>query len=782
MTADPPSAPDRLARFTLGDWLVDPRACQVSRGETAEKLRPQLIALLVCLARRQGKIVLKSEILSEVWPGQFIADSGLSRCIAELRQALHDDAQEPTFIETVPKRGYRLIAPIAWDTEETPSLEPAGGHTLQPAPAPSHRRARWWVTGGLILVLAGLGVVAFQATRPPARVLTGRDTVMLADVTNSTSERVFDDALNLALAVNLEQAPFLRILPQDAVRSALRLAGRPADERVTGALALEVCRREGAAVVLTGSIAALGSRYAVGIEAVACESGESVGHALEEATSRERVLPALDRAAARIRERLGESRDPLRQHDVPLVQATTASLEALRALTQGDVHRNAGRHADALRYYRQATELDPEFALAWARRGVTARNIDLRDEAIPAIRRAFELVGRVSQPERFFIEGLYYRLVEGDPQKALDSHQAWRTMYPGSPIPVNGIASTLSDEMGRYEDAIPMAREALRLAPNNGLPYNNLVQALVAVGQRAEATQVADEAVRRGIDEWTTHVMLWEAAAIEGDSASMEREYQWATKPPSTLSLWMRVKACTVAGQGRLAEARRLWDEALTEAARAGNAPEQASVLFDRAESEALLGDRAAAERAVGAALAIDRGPMSLVRAGLVMGLLGNVARARPLVDEAVRAAAADPAPLKVMVPTANALIVSREGRPDAALETLQGIARYEKGGAFSLVPLGVRGMVSAAAGRPRESADAFGEFIRLRAVSFAPWIPVALLGRARALRDLGDTAGSIEAYDALLKWWEKSDASRMLQTAQQERRALAAGPPPHTR
>ncbi len=796
MAVEPRPDAGRLARFTVGDWLIDPRACQASRGETVEKLRPQLTDLLVCLAKRPGKIVLKSEILADVWPGQFIADSGLSRCIAELRQILGDDAQQPHYIETIPKRGYRLIAPIGWIEELPPSSPPVPQSApepvvtappeppaepaaeLPPSPAPPvepspARRTRAWIGGGLAVLLAGLAGVVFLATRSPARVLTGRDTVLLADVRNATPDRVFGDALRLALAVNLEQAPFLRILPQDAVRAALARAGHSADEPVVGPLALEICRREGAAVLLAGSIASLGSRYAVGIEAIACETGESVGHALEEAPNRERVLPALEQAATRIRRRLGESRESIRLHGVPLVQATTPSLEALKALTLGDVHRNAGRHEEALPYYRQATELDPEFALAWGRRGVTARNMGLREEAIPAIRRAFELAGRVSQPERFFIEGLYYRLVEGDPQKALDSHRAWRATYPGSPIPANAIASTLSDDMGEYEAAIGEARDAIRLGPNNGLPYNNLTQALVATGQFAEARKIVAEASRRGIDDWTMHLLLWLAADAEGDQATMEREYQWATRPPSVPTVWLLLRAQALAGRGRLAEARLAWSEALVEAGKAGGDVD--AVQADRAEAEALVGDRAAARTAAEAAVSANAGPLNLARAALATALVGDASRARAILDRANRAAGTDPAPLKVLVPTVEALIASTEGKGDQALRLLLPVARYEKGSAFGLAPLGVRGRVSAAASRPSDAADAFGELVRLRAVAFTPWVPVARVGQARAFRDAGDAERSLAAYDAFLESWKDADPLPLLKAAQQERKALAA-------
>ena len=790
MTSDQPPGATRLARFTVGDWHVDPRSCQVSRAETTERLRPQLVDLLVCLAKRSGKIALKDEILSEVWPGQFIAESGLSRCVAELRQALQDDAQQPRFIETIPKRGYRLIAPVVWLEEEAPAdvppdppahvggaSEPASARPLAPAGSqrPSRRRAWIWTAVGLAALVAGIAGVTFVTLRPPASVLTGRDTVLLADVSNATRDRVFDDALRLALAVNLEQAPFLRILPQEAVRAALVRAGRSPDERVVGPLALEVCRREGAAVLLAGSIASLGSRYAVGIEAIACGTGESLGHALAEADSRERVLAALGQAASRIRRRLGESRDSLRQHDVPLVRATTPSLEALEALTLGDVRRDSGRYGEALPHYRQATDLDPEFALAWARRGVTARNLDLRSEAIPALRRAFELRDRVSQPERFTIEGLYYRLVAGDPQRAIETYQAWKRVYPGSPVAPNAIASLFSDELGQYEAAIAEAREAVRLAPNTSWPYNNLVQACVGAGRFAEAKQVVADAASRGLDDWSMHSYLLSMAQLEGDQGAVERETRWGARDPELGVLWLRIRASEAVGGGRLGEARRLWQEALAGAGQTGSAKDAADVHLDRAESEALVGDPNAVRALVEAALSADRRALVLARSAIVLTLIGDTARARVLLDDAARLAGADPAPLRVWLPAAEALLVARQGRPGDALQILTPIARFERGNDFSLVPLGIRAIVCMSAHRPTEAAKAFEELIRLRVLAFGSWVPVARLGLARALRESGDTARSLAAYDLFLDSWKTADSNApLLKAARQERASVA--------
>ena len=435
-------APD----FRVGEWLVEPSLDRLSRNGSMLRLRPQLTNLLVLLAEHAGKTVSKDEILARVWEGQFVAESGMTRCIAELRQALEDDAREPKVLETIPKRGYRLVAPVVFvQAEESvaaaaavgalPPKQPGGQPAaprppiaptsppvastatpppaaLPPAPAEwegepadeapgDARRGSWrrpWAirTSLAATALLGLAWGVFGWSRAPA--LGDRDTVLLADVLNATGDATFDHTLRLALAVQLGQAPSLHILPSENSRAELALMGRRRDEPVVGAVALEVCRREGAAVLIAGSIAKLGAHYAVGLEAIACRTGDSIGRELLEVDGKDGVLEALGTGSARLRRALGESHASLRQHDVPIVRATTPSLDALEALSLGDFNRDHARLPDALSLYRRATDLDPQFAVAWARRGVAARNL--------AQSRAEDRFEGVSEPDVLFPPGL----------------------------------------------------------------------------------------------------------------------------------------------------------------------------------------------------------------------------------------------------------------------------------------------------------------------------------------------------------------------------------------
>jgi eukaryotic-like serine/threonine-protein kinase len=790
---EPLRRPALTDNFRVGDWLVQPDLDRLSRGETLIHLRPQLTNLLLLLARHAGRPVAKDLILTEVWGSQYVGESALTRCITEIRQALGDDARQPKIIETIPKRGYRLVAPVEFlpDAVPTPDGRPASSpQSVDPGPGlqdsgPSlaeagsgrqhfSRRARWTVllaTAAAVVVGVTLGAGDW-VMRP---VLSDRDTVLLADVSNTTGDRVFDDTLRLALAVNLEQAPFLRILPQETARASLVRMGRDPGERLAGSIALDVCRREGAAVVLTGSIARLGSRYAVGIEALACGTGESVGRALVEAATKERVLTALEQAATRIRRNLGESRASLRQHDVPLVRATTPSLEALRALTLGDESRDHARLEAALVSYRQATELDPGFALAWARRGAAAWNLGLRDDAIPAFRKAYALRDRVSPPEGYYIAGHYYTLVEGDPAKAIEIYRTWRQQYPGSPIPPTNLVFILAGTMGQYDAALPEAREAVRLAPYSSLSYSNLALTYLGVNRIPEARKALAEASRAGAVDWLIHRQLLNLALLDGDGVALEREIRWAEPDPQANVFTLQTRASAAMAGGRLREARRLWSAALAKSDEIGSPRHVAETRRFQAEAEALVGDPRAARVAIEASLAADRGAASLAFSAIVFALVGDGARAQKLLDEVATQPQPNLASPQVWMPVARALVGTSLGRHDEALRLLQPVVRYERGVQFRLVPLGVRAIAARSARRPADAAAAFEETLRLRAVEpSSPWLAFAQLGLARALRESGDAVGSAAAYQTFLESWKGADPDApLLKIARRERAAI---------
>jgi eukaryotic-like serine/threonine-protein kinase len=803
--------------FRVGEWLLEPSLDRLSRNGTVVHLRPQLTNLLVLLAQNAGRTVSKEEILARVWEGQFVAESGMTRCIAEIRQALGDDARDPKVLQTITKRGYRLVAPVTViktapllesvevaeqvppGAREPPGTVPrgvgpasAGVGTMSEAPPGERRTLRRLMSsrGGpwalaSIAAVASVAVLAWTATRwdrPP--VLSQRDTVLLADVINTTGDTAFDHTLRLALAVHLGQAPFLRILPSGRMRAGLSMMGRSPDQAVTGPLALELCRREGAAVLLAGSIARVGSHYVVGLEAQACSSGESVDRQLIEVESKDDVLGALGMAAVRLRRTLGESRESLTRYDVPIVEGTTPSLEALKAVSLGDIARDHARLPEALMHYRRATELDPGFAAAWARRGAAAQTVgqlfgDDRsaetDEIQLSFRTAHEFSERVSEAERFYILGHYYRFVAADPEKAIETYRLWGRTYPGSSIPATNTGSIYANTLGRYAEALGDAREAVRLAPSSSIASGVLVAALRGTNKREDARQALSDAARRGVADLAWHRLAFEAAFSDSDVAGMAEQVRWASSDPSAAMALAEARAMAAASHGRLGEARRLWADASATAASVATASLRAGILLRQAEAEALLGDARAAGAAADVALTLDGQVLTRLAAAEVFALARDTGRAARLLDSVLRSG--EPADLitSVWTPVVRALVEAGAGRADRALQLLGPIARFERGRHFAFVPLGVRAAISRAAKRPGDAVAAYRDLESLRLVlPLSPWVACGQLGLAGALREAGDVEASRAAYDAVLDWMKGADEDApILIAARRERAAL---------
>jgi DNA-binding winged helix-turn-helix (wHTH) protein/tetratricopeptide (TPR) repeat protein len=779
--------------FTLGDWLIQPSLGRISRADTVVKLRPQLVDLLVCFARHPGRTLTKAEILDTVWPGQYIMESGLGRCITELRQVLGDDAQAPRFIETIPKRGYRLIAPVQWRDAPSPVVAPSPAATPPPvaAPAPEAapmtpvesvapatpvpaspprvRRPALWAALAVLCVAGVAAVVVWQAT---TRVPPGERGAVVVVFENSTGDAVFDGALGLALAIQLEQSPFLTVLPDTRVREELRFMGRPASERLTRTLALEACQRAGAKALLAGSVAALGGRYVIGLEGVECQSGAVVARQQVEIGRKEDVLDGLGRAASSIRQRLGESLASIRRYDVPVIRATTASLEALKAVSLGDVERAQGRDAQAIQLYQQALDLDPGFALAHARLGVHLLNMGRHGEAVESLKRAFALADRVSVPERYNITGFYYSRVLRDPFRAIEAFQTWRDLYPRDPLPRMAMAS-LYTQTGRFEKALEEGREAERLDPKHAMAHAVIVEALLSLGRFDEARREGDTLVAGNLANANVHIMLFKIAFVRGDVDGLRRELEWVAGHREAEPSFLGGRAGAAAFSGKLASADQFLQQASAIAESRGDAIGAAMPLLDDAEAHALTGHTQKALELVARALAKSRAPLPLLDAAIVLGFAGDAAGADRLVAEYQRTASPDPASDPDSRPVVSALISLQRERPDAAIEGLAPVRPFEAGSRFALRPALVRGLALAQAGRAAEAASEFQRIVDQRgAVPVDVIYPVAHLHLARALAASGDAEGSRRACQALLAFWKDADPD--LPALDQARRGCA--------
>jgi DNA-binding winged helix-turn-helix (wHTH) protein/tetratricopeptide (TPR) repeat protein len=786
------------ADFMLGNWLVQPSLNRTSRDGTQVHLRPQLMDVLVCLAQAGGRPVSRDELLDRVWPRQFVADTALARCVAELRQALGDQAQSPTIIETIPKRGYRLIAPLSDvppglgdataappdpAVPDGPGLEPGTTPTAPAPPAPdlppqARRRTARRLLGlvALSVVLVAAVAIAWElgwrAATPP---LAERDPVVLT-FTNTTGDPVFDGALRLALAIHLEQSPYLRVTSERSVQDTVRLLGQPTPAVVTPDLALQVCERIGAAAVISGSIAAMGQRYVIGLEAVGCPSRDTLARAQAEADRKEQVLDALARAANQLRRGVGESMASVGQFDVPLVEATTPSLEALRAVSQGDRAKYQGGDPEALTHYQRAVTLDPDFALAYTRIGVGYLNLRRRGEAVAPLTRAFELRSRVSEPERLYIEAHYYNGVLESPLRAIEAFSVLRRTPAMAASCLVNLAS-LYQQVGLWQESLGAAAEAVRLEPHNAIAHLVSAGALAGSGRFSEAFKVLDESAARGLQSPNTHDLRFALAFLTGNTQVMAEEETYAEREPAMSSFLLTRRARLAMFAGRLREARRLWTLVRADAEARRDETSASMALLSEAGSAALLGDGAGARRSLDAALQIDRSPSRVAQSALVMALASDTAASRRFLGEYERIV--EPGTqrdLEFIVPARAALAVA-EGRLAEVPALLEPIKAYELGTRFDYLPSFIRAHAWLGQGEYEEAARAFQVILDHRGVSpFSILHPLAWLGQARAYAGAGKPAEARRSLETFLTLWKDADADiALLARARREAAAVAA-------
>ena len=381
-------------------------------------------------------------------------------------------------------------------------------------------RAKLVALGSVIVVAAGVAAFLFLRSSP-APALTERDTILLTDFTNTTGEAVFDDTLKQALAVNLGQSPFLNLLPESSVRETLKQMGRSADERVTKTIGQEVCEREGAKAMLTGAIAGLGSTYAITLEALNCQTGDTLGREQSEARGKDGVLEALGAAASRMRGKLGESLGSIHQLDTPIERATTSSLDALKAYSLAVVERAKGNEASSIPFFKRATELDPNFAVAIARLGTVYENIGETQLGREYKIRAFSLRDRVSEHERLYITGHYYGSVTGEADKQRDNYELWKKTYPRDSIPYGNLA-VLYWQIGQTEKALKEGQVELELGPNESLSYLHVGWSYLLLGRLDEARTVLQQAIDRKVDSESIHEVL----SFAGGSRAIARRWR----------------------------------------------------------------------------------------------------------------------------------------------------------------------------------------------------------------------------------------------------------------
>ena len=710
-------------------------------------------------------------------PG-LIFDGILNRAptsVLQVNPAL-PDALERIIVKCLEKdrdRRYQHASEIRTDLEQLQRDRQSGrvapGAKADERSKPARRgRAVWLSAGAAVIVAAAVSAALF--TRHPAK-LTDKDTIVLADFTNTTGDPVFDETLRQGLAVQLQQSPFLSLISEEHIRKELTLMQQPPEGRLTSQLAHSVCVRTASAAVLEGSIASLGSQYVIGLRAKSCGTGDVLVDEQAQAARKEDILSALSQIAVRFRTRVGESLATVEKHSTPLEEATTPSLDALKAYsTARKVFFSEGGAVPAQPHLERAVAIDPQFAIAHAQLGINYSVLGESTKARESTLKAYELRARASDAERYFIDTLYDRQVTGNLEREQQTLEAWAQTYPRDPIPHGLLAGFMTRSTGQYELALASSIKSIALDPHGALGPGFGSKALSEL--YLNRLDDAEATIRRATEEYKLdfpdfELIRYFIAFLHGDVEDIARKAAVVRGKRATEDTMAHVESLALARSGRLQDARRTSAIASEIAKRSGRPEREAMFVAATAVWESFYGHTAAASERANNALAIAKGREVDYSAAFAFALAGDLTQSRALADDLAKNFREDTSVQSIYLPTLRALFALNASDPTAALESLRTASRFDfaLGGvgfnAFfgALYPVYVRGQALLVAHRPADAAAEFQKILDRRSIVLVdPLDAMARLQLARAHALTGDAAKAKRVYDDLLTLWKDAD------------------------
>jgi serine/threonine protein kinase/tetratricopeptide (TPR) repeat protein len=604
-----------------------------------------------------------------------------------------------------------------------------------------------------VLVAAVVGAGLYLRSRQ-AGALTTKDTILIADFVNTTGDNVFDGTLKKALAVDLQQSPYLNVLSEGKVQQTLALMGKPTDTRLTPEIAREICQRSGVKALLTGSIASVGNQYMVTLAAINASSNDTLAEVQDRAANKDSVLKALDSTAGQMRQKLGESLTSIQKFATPLQEATTSSLEALKSYSLGDQRHAVNDELNAATFYKRAIELDPNFAMAYARLSVVYSNFGQMNVSKPYLDKAFELKDRTSEPERLYITAHYYA-DNGQLEKGQAAYELYKQTYPREITPYINMGVTYF-QLGEFDKAVAIGQEAIRIDPDEGRGYNDAVQGYLGLNRPEEAKAVLLSGLQRNAGFVSMHDALANIAYAQGDLVEMEKQEAFLhDQPDLEMSLNSR-HGDIAASHGQIEKAREFYEKARQVAQRLQLKDSEAGFLGAEAYALVLFGDSKRAIETCNAALALA--PSFNIRGVIaqVLAFAGENKRTLELTSLEAHERPNDTLIQSIYVPVKQATVALNTGDARKALELMKPALSYDKATPISLY---IRGMAYVKAG---DGAGAAGEFRKILALyNYAPTdllMPCARLGLARAYALQGDTAKAKSAYQDILGFWKDAD------------------------
>jgi DNA-binding winged helix-turn-helix (wHTH) protein/tetratricopeptide (TPR) repeat protein len=764
--------------YEFGPFSVDPADRTALRDGTALAMTPKVFDTLVYLLRNRGRLLSKDELLKGIWPDAFVEEVNLAVNISTLRKLFGEGPQDGRYIVTVPGSGYRFVAEVSVSVGQQ-GTEPRGGRppdasgvSIDPGQTDSNaqavppseitksnpRSSLWLAAAAAVVVLVAV-ILLYNFRRPRlAPGLRAQDSILLADFENRTGEPVLDDALKEGVAVDLGQSPFLNLVVNERVRETLRFMGRSPDERVASGLAREICQRAGAEAMVSGTVSRLGSAYVIAVEAATCADGTIIAREQVEAKNKEALLPALSRATAKLRGKLGESLGSVERFGVPIEQATTSSLEALKSYSIGLEQRRRGAEKDAIPFFTHALELDPNFAMAFALRGSAYNNLGETTLASEDFRKAYALRANLSEREKLYLTVHYQDATTSDTTKSIETYELWSRLYPHDLQPFDGLAARYQI-VGDYGKALLAGQQALQLNSDSYLPYANLATTYEALGRFDEAKRICERAASVKRDSSYTHRVLYEIAFLQNAQATMQHEADIAAGTDREDAM-LSDEAFALASVGKLRQARQLFQRVWSDYERKGLHDHAAYLIAQEGLIEADFGNYLEAKTLAEKSISLGQGIDAQSTVAEVLSLSKQQARARAIAD-ALRKRFPQHAPLNsATIPTVLAAAALQDGNRKMALELLEQAKPYDLSEFSNLAPAYIRGQAYLGSRSGTGAAVEFQKLLDHEGINAAsPRHALAELGLARSYAIQGERAKASAAYKHFLSIWTEADS-----------------------
>ena len=745
----------RTRRTRFGAFEVDLRSGELHKHGLRLKLQDQPFQVLALLLEHPGDVVTREELREKLWPADTFVDfdTGLNSAIKKLRDALSDSAEEPRYIETLPRRGYRFIAKV-----ESGALSPSAAVHEKLAVVPLRQTPKVWSRGRLFVVGSAVAVLIVAAlvtwrvfSARPA--LTGSDTILLASFVNRTGDPIFDNSLDKALEVKLTESPFLSLLPEADVRATMRMMRRNPDERVTQDLGVEICKRQGLKAVVVPEIAAFGRRYLITLDAIDVRTQKSIARRQEEAKNKDDVVAALGKAGSQLRRQLGESLSSLEKYDAPLDLATTGSLEALQAYRSGLTLYRSGKRPEAIPFFERAVELDPQFCSAYDQLGRAQHSIGQSEEARASFARAFELKDRrLTQEENFETTALYYSAITGNLEKEVTVVLLYRQIYPRSVDAANLLGINYA-MMGKTEEALQEFQWAIAHSPVPSSTYNsNAGQALIILGRFDDAKKLLDQWRQQGSLTPFQLMLRYRIAFIDHDTATMDR---LARETSGEDAPWVRLQKNLALLRGDVATLRSLSDALVSRQRKANHMENVATEFAYHADEEAYLGNYDLARKLCAQAdEAGNKSAPGLFKCSHALGQAADTSPAEALAAKLNELFPEDTFQQKILLPVIHSTIQRARGNLKAAVDLLSPVKQFP-----NVVVFYNRARAYMAAG---DQAKAVADFQTvIDNPGWPDWElfePLSQLGLAQAYAKQGDHENSRKAYDVFFTTWKNAD------------------------